>query len=329
MMHIPRERSLRAVALMTAVMTQAAWGQGTPTLASDEQTALALAEKVFPSLFAQAGAVQATQGYTYRYYAAGGIYVGFKDKRVYVMGGPFGSGVQDKGSVTSVIAALQLSQARLQSTLSNEPVPVLQNLGLQSLDSIKVDLSPLRDFKANGRKGFYLFGDPLPGPGNRRNPNFEYSSLKEGTKVVAALDAEIAFIRFQSESNDYEVFLQTRQNSAWSIGYDHLLNLTVRQGDKVKAGDVLGEPQRQGDGELRFELQINLDIGTGADRTTHFCPTFLLAPAVKDQLTAELKKIMDNWETLSGYELYDPASHNPIGCTKPTMPVAESEGQAG
>lgn len=197
----------------------------------------------------------------------------------------------------------------------------LQNFGLESLDSVDITSRALSEFQSQGLKGFYVFGDKLSG--GRTNPNFEFASLKTGTKVVAAIDGIVGFVKQQLDTGDYEVFLQPKENSAWTIGYDHLTNITVKQGDTVKAGDVLGEPAMQNNGFTRFEIQINKDEN-GA--TTHHCPAVLVAASVKDNLLADLAAMQQNWESTSGLELYDIAAQNPTGCVMKTLTPAQAEG---
>ena len=317
---------LLALLLLCVGAVLPAAAQPAPVFSPDETATLALAEQLYPSLFGGGGVTGTTQGYAYRFHPASGVYVGFKDSRLYLLGGPFGTAVQDRGAVAGVLGLLRVTQAQQQSLKTPEPVPQLRNLGIDTLANIAFDSNALREFSTFGLKGFYVFGDALEG--GPQNPNFEYSSLKPGTKVVASIDGVVVFVRAQPESNDFEVFLQPRDGSAWTVGYDHLVNVTVQRGDVVKAGAVLGEPARQNNGLLRFEMQINQDIGSGNDLvTTHFCPVLLLAADVRDTLTAELTAMMNQWETFSRLELYDPARQQPTGCIKPTLTVAEASGR--
>lgn len=202
-----------------------------------------------------------------------------------------------------------------------EPDVALQNFGLASLDSVLVSKDALREYN-RGLKGFYVFGDTLSG--NRLNPNFEFAALKPGTKVVSAIDGIVGFIKQQPESNDYEVFIQPKENSMWTIGYDHLVNVSVKKGDAVKAGTELGEPAMQGNGFTRFEIQINKDQN---GQTTHICPSTLLTANVKDSLLASLKGMQEKWESVSGLDLYDTAKQTPIGCLEKTLTPAQAEGR--
>lgn len=202
-----------------------------------------------------------------------------------------------------------------------EPDIVLSNLGVASIDDVLVQQQALRDFASNGLKGFYVFGDKLSG--GRTNPNFEYASLKDGAKAVSAIDGSVEFIKEQSPG-DFEVFIQPKAASAWTIGYDHVTNLAVKKGDTVKAGDIIGDPVMQNNGLTRFEMQINKD----ADGiTTHYCPSSLLAESAKTTILPQLRSMLEQWESTSGLELYDIAAQNPIGCLKTTITSSEAEGR--
>ncbi len=209
------------------------------------------------------------------------------------------------------------SQSLEEST--DEPDIELQNFGLSSLDSVEINKFAVSEYNSNGLKGFYVFGDKLSE--GRTNPNFEFASLKDGTKVVAAIDGVIGFVKQQD--GDFEVFLMPKDDSVWTIGYDHLVNVTVKQGDKVKAGDVLGEPAVQNNGLTRFEIQINKGQD---DDTVHICPSTLLAASVKDKLLADLVAMQNSWESATGLELYDVSAQDPTGCLVKTLTPTQAEG---
>ncbi|MBP7807269.1 M23 family metallopeptidase [Candidatus Saccharibacteria bacterium] len=214
----------------------------------------------------------------------------------------------------------QTSQTTTQ-TSADEADIALQNFGLASLESVLVSEDAVREYSSKQLKGFYVFGDELSG--GRINPNFEFASLKSDTQVVAAIDGVIAFIKEQPDSGDMEVFLQPKEGSAWTIGYDHLTDLAVKKGDAVKAGDVLGKPAKQGNGALRFEIQINKDKNGD---TQHMCPSTLLAKGVSASLLKDLADMQKSWETTTGLDLYNLDAQNPTGCLKKSMTPSEAEG---
>ncbi len=213
------------------------------------------------------------------------------------------------------------SQSDTKQTPAEEPIK-LYNIGLESIDDIVIDQYATRDFMTSSMKGFYIFGDSLPG--NRLNPNFEYSSVRADAKVVSAIEGVVTHINQQNENgqSDYEVFVQPKEGSKWMIGYDHLINVAVSEGDKVKVGSILGNPGVQNNGLSRFEIQIN-DETAGL----HYCPTELLHESVRDKISAYLTSMMQSWESKTGLELYDTNAQSPVGCTKTTLTPAAAEGR--
>lgn len=206
-----------------------------------------------------------------------------------------------------------------------EPDLILQNFGLASLSDVVYTIQATREYQSAGRKGFYLFGDSLGTGDPRRNPNFEFASLKADTKVVSAIDGVIVDIRTQADSNDVEIFVKPTEQSAWTIGYDHLVNAKVTKGDKVTAGQLLGNPSVQGNGLYRFEFQVN-DDRSGI--TKHVCPSVLLAASVSDTWLGELAAMQSKWEQETGIDtLYDPAQQSPVGCLSTSLTVGEAEGR--
>lgn len=204
----------------------------------------------------------------------------------------------------------------------DSPTLSLQNVGLQSFEDILYTKYAVSEYASKGLKGFYVFGDKLSG--GRINPNFEFSSVKPGSKVVSAVDGVVAFIKEQPESKDYEVFVQLPNNTVWTIGYDHLVNLSVKKDEVVKAGTVLGEPAVQNNGLHRFEIQVNKDEnGT----TTHVCPSTLLASTVKDKVLGDLTAMQNTWESSTGLDLYSIDAQKPVGCLKQSLTVAQAEGR--
>lgn len=207
------------------------------------------------------------------------------------------------------------------TTEESEPDIILQNIGIDSIDNIDINDYAVREYDTHGLKGFYVFGDSLSG--GRQNPTFEFASLKDGTKAVSAIDGVVTFIKEQSETSDFEVFVQPKDGSAWTVGYDHLVNVVVTKGQKVKAGDVLGEPSEQNNGLTRFEVQINKDDN---GETTHYCPTTLLDEDVKAVVEEKLLEMQKSWESVTEKELYNTDAQDPIGCLKTRLTPAEAEG---
>lgn len=170
-----------------------------------------------------------------------------------------------------------------------------------------------------------LFGQKLPkspGQPQRINPNFEFRSLNSPIDIISAIDGVVVFIKEQPEANDYELFLSTFEGSNWVIGYDHVTDLKVKKGDKVKVGQRLGKAALERDRYYRYELQINHEQPN--DMTTMTCPTTLLDKSVKDKYSKQFKQLETDWKKWYGKDTF---VQNQGGCVKETMTVKESEGR--
>jgi murein DD-endopeptidase MepM/ murein hydrolase activator NlpD len=166
----------------------------------------------------------------------------------------------------------------------------------------------------------FLFGQPLPGRDHvQLNPNLEFGGMTAAINVVAAIDGVVGFVRQQSDSNDYEVFLMPKENSIWTIGYDHLTDVTVKQGDTVTVGQVLGKAARENNGMYRYELQINKDV---AGVTTFHCPMDLLRDDVKATQNAAIEQFIREWNTFYGSDVYSPYT---TACAKSVLTLAETQ----
>jgi hypothetical protein len=185
----------------------------------------------------------------------------------------------------------------------------LKNLGTD-MSNLIVDNNVLREYKSNGIKGFYTFGEKLPGK-DILNPNFEFASLRSSTKVISPIDGVIGFIRPQEDTKDYEVFIQTFEGSIWTISLDHLVKLEVKKGDKVSVGDLIGYPNIQGNGTYRFEIQINKDKD---GKTSYYCPTFLLESNAREIIGKKITDMEKSWESLSKLDLYSIEKEKYPGC---------------
>lgn len=215
-------------------------------------------------------------------------------------------------------------ETELLPTHQEEADIILFNLGLRSFEDVDVNMNALREYQSKGLKGFYFFGDNLTG--GRLNPNLEYSSLKQNTEIISAIDGIVAFIKDQNDfgRQDYELIIKPSENSVWTLAYDHVINLKVKKGDNVSVGQILGNPSIQNNGLYRFEFQVNKDED---NQTTHICPVTLLDNQVKNVQLQALSKMMSDWNTKSKLPLYDISMQDPVGCLYPTLTLEQAEGK--
>lgn len=105
-------------------------------------------------------------------------------------------------------------------------------------------------------------------------------------------------------------------NSKYIYETEHIINPTVKIGDKVKAGQVIGEVSTH-DSQYHpgfgiMEIGILTSNGTEAQ---HICPFHYLDPSVKEEIQAKILNIHKTWSEYIGIpNLYDDANSVEPGC---------------
>jgi hypothetical protein len=78
---------------------------------------------------------------------------------------------------------------------------------------------------------------------------------------------------FKNEGiDDWEIHIKSSKTARWSVQHDHVSDPVVRQGDRVRAGDILGGTGKwnQSLGIGRTELIVTYSEGPGTDLC--YCP---------------------------------------------------------
>ena len=103
------------------------------------------------------------------------------------------------------------------------------------------------------------FGAELA-PG-KLSPALEYYTVPGATVRACAMGTVRRILLQGTEDGgvgeDFEVHVEPQANSPWLVIYDHVRAPRVRKGQRVEAGDPLGEVGRFSDSLGRVELQVN------------------------------------------------------------------------
>ena len=231
---------------------------------------------------------------------------------IWVVGGaaPKGSG---NGTATGAGGAA--AGGGQSPSAAQQAAPVFENLG--------VVFGPWD--KGTNRAGDFLFTrgqSPAKGPvsefadsiatgsGTKVTSEIGWDYLAAGTPVQALADGIVTAEKFQSDSNDYEVWEQTAAGSEWTIIYDHVQGLKVAQGAHVAAGTALGSAV--GTGVPFFEIQVVQRLN---DVNHQWCPTKFLDPGVRDTTLAAIRQLESDWQDFKGDRtIYNPARDVFTGC---------------
>jgi hypothetical protein len=186
----------------------------------------------------------------------------------------------------------------------SDSTPVLYNLGIDFDDF---------DYESLGeRDPLIAFGDVLSG--TQLNPTFEYYLTSDAT-IIAPVSGTITDITERDDTNDYSIVITPTDASSWWVVLDHVLNVSVVEGDAVSAGDSLGTAGTWEDNIGRTELQVlNNDDGLS------YCPTALLDSSVETQEQNNIINLITTWEEDAGdTSIYDENSMSPAGCLEETV----------
>ena len=146
-----------------------------------------------------------------------------------------------------------------------------------------------------------------------------------GTPVISMVDGTVCNLS-KVWSNDYTVGVAPIGTPCmmgnWAtvlFEHEHLINPTVKVGDKVKAGQQIGtvsdyNQHWKAKGFGMIEIGVFF-VKKGSNKSWHACLGNYLAPAKRDSMLAVLTSVQMAWMAeLSDPTLYDLGAQNPVVC---------------
>jgi len=134
----------------------------------------------------------------------------------------------------------------------------------------------------------------------KNNPQPAYV-LPMGTKVHSLVDGKVNSVT-KLYSNDYSVLVQV-EGSDLIFETEHVLNVVVKQGDSVKAGDVVAEVSNHmsnyNDGMGFVEIGV-FKPGVGSGSPSHTCPYDYLDDSIKADTLKKITALQKAWEDYRG-----------------------------
>lgn len=136
-----------------------------------------------------------------------------------------------------------------------------------------------------------------------------------GTPVRSLVDGVVANIAVLW-SSDYSVQVTTDgKMQKWVYETEHLINPKVKVGDKVKAGQIVGEVSNFDKGAPPGFGVVEIGILQGGNPPQHVCPFAYLDPSIKEEIFSKLKAFYNSWEDYKDNEsLYDEEAMQIPGC---------------
>lgn len=201
--------------------------------------------------------------------------------------------------------------------------PVLKNLGINiELWNKQTNLAGnliftskvlYTDANIKNEKVFAEFGEfehVINNPGR----SVEYwFFLQPGTKIHAAADG-IVHVFYIEHTKDWGINISPRQGSMWFVGHEHLINLVVKEGDIVRAGDVIGDAMAH----KSFGVDLGfteLAVWTGGRNGIYkYCPFDFLDESLKLMYEQKINQLAKDWEEFIGKDVYKQEEWVAPGC---------------
>lgn len=136
-----------------------------------------------------------------------------------------------------------------------------------------------------------------PNPSRNPQPTF---LAPLGTKVYAIADGEVIDVP-QLYSGDYSVMIQ-QKGSDIVFEMEHVMNVIVKPGDKVTAGDVVAEVSDYDSRNIDGLGLVEIGVLIPGNPPKHACPFDYLDESIKDETLQQLAALKRDWQEYMGEE---------------------------
>src|SRR3989344_8624134 len=204
------------------------------------------------------------------------------------------------------------------SSLENEP-PILRNLGV-NIDVWNKETNLAGDlifdkriiyddgYSANN-KVFLDFGSKDKYRVNDVGAIEYWFYVPIGTKVRSPVDGTVQVVFFE-HTKDWGVTLVPK-GSRWLVSFEHLVNLSVVEGDVVRAGDIVGEAAPRIGSAIAM---VELVVWTGGESIVKYCPYNFLDESLKPVYREKINKLPLDLEEFTGQNVYKQEAWVLPGC---------------
>lgn len=162
---------------------------------------------------------------------------------------------------------------------------------------------------------FFEYGYVIPANSigsEKKNPQPTFI-LPLGTKVHSLVDGEVVEIP-KLYSNDYSVMVKG-EGSELIFETEHVINVKVKKGDRVKAGDVIAEVSDYDAKNYAGMGLVEIGVLKGGNPPSHVCPFDYLDDSIKDDLLKKITAFQKSWEEYRGDNtIYDESAAVIPGC---------------
>jgi hypothetical protein len=211
-------------------------------------------------------------------------------------------------SLFFILSLLQACEKSEEDPLLNKPTIFGMGVSISDIP-LEHDVQP---------RLFVEFANPVETPeGEIKNNAHPEFYMPMGAGVSAVSNGRVKSILELDGPDDMLVLVTPDDATQWTIGYEHVSNVTVAVGDQVETGDFIAElspqdsPFFQGYGKTA--LMIMVDTGGSSGNFT-YCPFLLLDDSVRQSIYDELNTHMQLWEENKGESIFETDQWYSTGC---------------
>ncbi|MFV1917101.1 MAG: M23 family metallopeptidase [Patescibacteria group bacterium] len=191
-----------------------------------------------------------------------------------------------------------------------EPPVFIQNIGID-FEDFEFTKNPLAFDMLFIDYGFFIPKNDM-GPA-KLNPQPTFI-LPLGTKVHALIDGVVVDTP-KLYSGDYSVIVAPDKSSNWAYETEHVINVQVKLGDRVRAGQVVAEVSDYDTHNYGGLGLVEIGILKGGSPPKHLCPFKYLDPSIKQDIENKILEFYKSWEEFKGDEnIYDESAYASPGC---------------
>jgi len=220
--------------------------------------------------------------------------------------------ILDKGRDNMDSGNYHQQESYQRPTTYERPSPKMMNIGI-NIDKYNPSTGMAGDIKfvkfdtkAGGLDAiFNEYGRPAPennGMGaGRLNPQPTFV-VAPGTKIHSLISGVVFDVPYIEHSKDYSVMVQADSSDGNAVTFEteHIKGVTVKKGDKVTAGQVLGVASDYDAPNLNGMSLIELGVLIPGNPPKHACTFDYLDDSVKQDIFAKLRQLESDWEAFMG-----------------------------
>lgn len=147
--------------------------------------------------------------------------------------------------------------------------------------------------------GFVIPGSESSSGKDKSNPQPTYV-VPLGTPVRSIVDGVVAAIPTLWSGDVSIQVTEDGKMQTWVYEMEHLVNPTVKVGDRVKAGQIVGEVSDFSQGAPDGYGAVEIGILKGGRTAQHVCPFAYLDDSIREETFAKIKNLFQTWEEYVG-----------------------------